>query len=103
MADVYAFAPQLARLRDDVLYGDVWRQAELLPRDRSLATCAMLAALGREPELEAHMGKAIDNGVTVDELRGLVVHTAFYAGWPAAMGAGRAAIAALARRGGTQP
>ncbi len=89
----YDVVPTLARLRDDVLYGDVWEQPELSKRDRSLATCAMLAALARQPELEAHMRIALANGVTRDELRGLVVHTAFYAGWPCAMAAGRAAVA----------
>jgi 4-carboxymuconolactone decarboxylase len=87
----YEIVPELGRLRDDVLYGDVWEQPELSKRDRSLITCAMLAALYRTAELEAHMGIAIRNGVTQDELRGLITHTAFYAGWPCAVNAGRAA------------
>ncbi|WP_459662101.1 carboxymuconolactone decarboxylase family protein [Novosphingobium sp. 11B] len=89
----YEIAPQLERIRDEVLYADVWEQPELSKRDRSLVTCAALAALCRTPELEAHMAIAIRNGVTQDELRGLITHIAFYAGWPAAMNAGRAALA----------
>lgn len=89
---VYELVPTLERLRDDVLYGDVWEQPELSKRDRSLATCAMLAALYRTDELKAHMGIALRNGVTRDELCGLITHVAFYGGWPCAMNAGRVAI-----------
>lgn len=89
---VYELVPELERLRDDVLYGDVWEQPELSKRDRSLITCAMLAALYRSEELDAHMGIALKNGVTQDELRGLITHVAFYGGWPCAVNAGRSAL-----------
>lgn len=90
---LYDAIPQLGRLRDEVLYGDVWKQPEMGARDRSLVTCAVLAALGRRDELEHHMRVAVENGVTRDELRGLVVQVGFYAGWPAAVGAGKAGLA----------
>jgi 4-carboxymuconolactone decarboxylase len=99
MKDPYEFVPQLKRLRDDVLYGDVWEQPELSKRDRSLITCAMLAALYRTTELEWHMRNAISNGVTADELRGLITHVAFYAGWPCGVNAARAALNAFAESG----
>jgi len=98
MKDPYEFVPQLKRLRDDVLYGDVWEQPELSKRDRSLVTCAMLAALYRTSELEHHMRLALTNGVTEDELRGLITQVAFYAGWPCAVNAGRAALTAVAAK-----
>ena len=85
----YELVPQLAKLRDEVLFGDVWEQPELSKRDRSLVTCSVLAALYRTPELEGHMQRALDNGVTQDELRGMITHIAFYAGWPCAVNAGR--------------
>jgi 4-carboxymuconolactone decarboxylase len=85
----YELVPQLAKLRDEVLFGDVWEQPELSKRDRSLVTCSVLAALYRTPELEGHMQRALDNGVTQDELRGMITHVAFYAGWPCAVNAGR--------------
>lgn len=88
----YAAVPQFSRLRKDVLYEDVWKQPELSPRDRSLVTCAILGALGKNAELEAHMQKAIENGVTADELRGLVVQLAFYAGWPCGVNAAKAGL-----------
>ena len=89
---VYDFVPQLGRLRDDVLFGDVWEQPELSKRDRSLVTVSVLAALYRTQELRGHMQRALDNGVTEEELKGLITHVAFYAGWPNAVNAGRVAI-----------
>jgi 4-carboxymuconolactone decarboxylase len=87
---VYLAVPQLGRLRDEVLFGDVWEQPELGHRDRSLVTCAVLAATGKTDELVSHMKRALDNGVTVDELRGLIVQVAFYAGWPSGFAAAKA-------------
>lgn len=89
----YDAVPQLRRLRDDVLYGDVWQQPELKIRDRSLVTCAILATLGKSNELEYHMELAIKNGVSADELRGLVVQVSFYAGWPAGINTAKAGMA----------
>jgi 4-carboxymuconolactone decarboxylase len=89
---VYTAVPQLGRLRDEVLFGDVWKQPELGPRDRSLVTCAVLAALGKSDELTIHMKRAVENGVSADELRGLVVQVAFYGGWPCGVGAAKAGL-----------
>lgn len=89
---VYDFIPQLGRLRDEVLFGDVWEGPELSKRDRSLITVAVLTALYRTQELRGHMRRALDNGVTEDELKGLITHVAFYAGWPNAVNAGRVAL-----------
>lgn len=88
----YELVPELGRLRDEVLFGDVWEQAELSKRDRSLITVAVLTALYRTEELKGHMRRALDNGVTKDEIRGLITHLAFYAGWPTAVNAGRVAL-----------
>ena len=57
----------------------------LSKRDRSLITVAALMAMGRDEQLEGHLGRALDNGVTKDEIGELITHLAFYAGWPAAM------------------
>jgi 4-carboxymuconolactone decarboxylase len=89
---VYEFVPKLGQLRDDVLFGDVWEHPDLSKRDRSLITVAMLAALYRTDEMRGHMQRALDNGVTETELKGLITHVAFYAGWPCAVNAGRIAI-----------
>jgi 4-carboxymuconolactone decarboxylase len=91
-ARVYNVVPQLARLREQVLLGDVWKQPEMTLRDRSLVTCSVLAALGKYDELKVHMTRAVENGLTLDELRGLIVQVTFYAGWPAGLTAGKAAL-----------
>lgn len=77
-------APKLAELTDVVLFGDVWARPGLSPRDRSLITVATLIALYRTNELPYHMKRAIENGVTRDELIEVITHLAFYAGWPPA-------------------
>lgn len=92
----YELIPKLGQLRDDVLFGDVWEQTDLSKRDRSLITVAVLTAMYRTDELRGHMRRALDNGVTADEIKGLITHIAFYAGWPTAVNAGRVALEVLA-------
>ena len=86
-----AFAPKFIELTDDVLFGDVWERSGLSKRDRSLITCATLIALGRERQLVGHLGRALDNGLSKNELSEVITHLAFYAGWPAAMTAAQVA------------
>ncbi len=81
------FAPKLVELTDDVLFGDVWERPQLSKRDRSLITCAALVATGKTEQMTFHFPRAIENGVTQDELVELITHLAFYAGWPNAMSA----------------
>ena len=81
------FAPKLVELTDDVLFGDVWERPGLSKRDRSLITVAALVALYRTEQLPGHLRRAIDNGLTEDELIEAITHMAFYAGWPTAMSA----------------
>jgi 4-carboxymuconolactone decarboxylase len=78
-------APALADYTDKVLFGDTWERPGLSPRDRSLITVASLVALYRTNELPFLIGKALDNGVTRDEVIELITHLAFYSGWPTAM------------------
>ena len=79
------FAPKMFELSDDVLFGDVWERAELSKRDRSLITVAALVALNRQEQLKFHLNRALENGLTKDELIEVMTHLAFYAGWPCAM------------------
>ena len=65
-------------------WGGVWGRPGLDRRTRSCVTVALLATLGHERELAAHLGGALRNGVTPDELREVLLHTAVYAGVPAA-------------------
>lgn len=77
-------APALADYTDRVLFGDVWERPGLTPRDRSLITVASLVSQYAQNELPFHLGKALDNGVSRDELIELITHLAFYSGWPTA-------------------
>ena len=77
-------APALGELTDKVLFGEVWERPGLSKRDRSLITVAALVAGYRTNELPFHLSRAIENGVTKDELIELITHLAFYSGWPAA-------------------
>ena len=80
------FAPKLAELTDDVLFGDVWARPELAPRDRSLATIAALIANGNTEQLSGHLLRAKENGLTESEIAEVIIHLAFYAGWPRHVG-----------------
>ena len=82
------FAPKLVDITEKVLFGDVWERPQLSKRDRSLVTCAALVALGKTEQMNFHFPRAIENGVTHEELVELITHLAFYAGWPNAMSAG---------------
>jgi 4-carboxymuconolactone decarboxylase len=77
-------APALADYTDKVLFDDVWQRPGLSPRDRSLITVASLIALYRTNELPFHLKKALDNGMSRDELIEVITHLAFYSGWPTA-------------------
>jgi 4-carboxymuconolactone decarboxylase len=79
------FAPKLAELTDDVLYGEIWERPGLSKRDRSLVTVAALVALYRHDQLPSHLGRAVAHGVSTEEIAELIIHIAFYAGWPTAM------------------
>ena len=88
-----AFAPEFARLNDDVLFGEVWsREEKLSLRDRSLVTVTALMAQGLlDPSFQYHLATAKRNGVTREEIAEVLTHAAFYAGWPKAWAAFRMA------------
>ena len=90
-AEVRQVAPKLIELSETVLYGDVWERPGLSKRDRSLITVAALTAMYRSDQLPGHIERALANGVRREEIGELITHMAFYAGWPAAMTAGRIA------------
>lgn len=77
-------APAFADYTDKVLFGDLWERPNLSPRDRSLATVTALIALYRHNELPFHLKRALENGVTKDEIVETITHLAFYGGWPVA-------------------
>ena len=99
LSAAYAGVPRLGALRNSLLYGDIWERPLLSKRDRSLITVAVNQALYVTNELRLHIDRALDqNGVTPQELSEVVLHVTFYAGWPAAVNAGRLLTAAFETR-----
>jgi 4-carboxymuconolactone decarboxylase len=72
-------------MTDKTLFGEVWADPALSPRDRSLITITSLISLYRGNELPFHLQRALDNGLTRAEIIATITHLAFYAGWPPAM------------------
>ena len=68
----------------DHAWGAVWTRPGLDRRTRSMITLALLAGLGHQHELGLHVRAAVGNGVTAAEIREVLMHTAVYAGVPAA-------------------
>jgi len=65
-------------------WGEIWARPGLDRRTRSCMTLALLVALGRFDELAMHIRAARRNGLTVDEIKEVLLHTAVYCGVPAA-------------------
>ena len=91
IAQVRDVFSKLGEISDQVMFGDVWERKQLSKRDRSLITVAALTALYRPDQLRGHLWRALDNGVTQEEIIEIITHLAFYAGWP---NAGTAALIA---------
>jgi len=81
------YPQKFTELTDNVLFGDMWTRTQLKPRERSLATVAALVAMYRLEQLPFHLQRALDNGLSVDELAEVITHLAFYSGWPTAASA----------------
>ena len=78
------FSEPFQRFITEVAWGKVWTRPELDRRTRSCLTLAILATLRAEDELALHVRAAITNGLTPEEIREVLLHTAVYAGVPAA-------------------
>ena len=77
-------APDFYRYVAETAFGMIWSRPGLALRDRSLVTVAQLAALGRTDELRVHLRGARNIGLSREELVEVLMHTAVYAGVPAA-------------------
>lgn len=93
LADVDSFSAPLQELVTENAWGTVWTRPGLARRERSLITVAMLVALNRPHELKLHLRGALNNGLTREELREVLLQTAVYCGMPAAVDAFRTARA----------
>lgn len=67
-----------------VAWGDVWSRPGLDRRSRSIAVLSSLIALGHHEELAMHLRAALRNGLSVEEVREVILQSAIYAGVPAA-------------------
>ncbi len=76
-------------------WGEVWSRPGLDRRSRSMMTLAMMIALGRWEEFRLHIRAALNNGVSVDEIKEVILHSAIYAGLPAANSAFAEAVEVL--------
>ena len=65
-------------------WGEIWTRPGLARHTRSLITIAMLIALNREAELRMHLKAAVNNGVTREEIKEVLMQSALYCGLPAA-------------------
>lgn len=95
-----AFTPMITEYVEDPLYSKVWNDGALSRRDRSLVTVSALIALHAADELPAHLRRAVEHGVTKEELGALITHMAFYAGFPAAISASAVANEVLGPQNG---
>jgi len=99
IAKVRDVFPKLGQVTDDVVFGDVWERKGLAKRDRSLITVASLVTQGATAQLKGHLWRALDNGVTREEIIEVITHLAFYAGWPSAGSAAEVAKQVFTERG----
>lgn len=80
-------------------WGYAWTRPGLERKTRSMLNLAMLTALGKPAELKLHVKGALTNGVTVDEIKEILLHAAVYCGIPAGLDAFKAAHEVLVAEG----
>jgi len=79
-----AFNGVIHEYSEEVCFGRTWARSGIDRKQRSILNIAMLTALNRPNQLRHHVEGAIVNGVTVDELREILLQAAVYCGLPAA-------------------
>jgi 4-carboxymuconolactone decarboxylase len=89
------FNRPMQELVTEYCWGAVWGRDDLPRKTRSIINIAMLTALNRPHELKLHVQAALRNGLTVEEIRGVLLQTAIYCGVPAAIDAFRVASEAI--------
>lgn len=82
------FAPSFAHYNDDVLFGENWNDTSIDIKTRCIITVVSLVSSGiTDNSLKYHMENAKKNGVSKEEMSGIITHVSFYAGWPKAWAA----------------
>jgi len=92
------FTRPIQELVTQYCWGEVWSREGIDRRTRSILNIGMLVALNRPHELRLHVAGALNNGVTKDEIRELLLQTAIYCGVPAALDAFRVAREVITER-----
>ena len=91
MQSVDEFSEEFTELLNTYCWNDIWNRPGLPRKMRSVLNLGMLCALGKEHELKLHLRGSLNNGVTKDEIKEVLLQTAIYCGVPAAVVAFRAA------------
>jgi Uncharacterized homolog of gamma-carboxymuconolactone decarboxylase subunit len=81
----------MQQLVTEYCWDEIWNRPGLQRRERSILNIGMIAALGRNHELRLHVRGAINNGLTKDEIREMMMQIAIYCGVPAALDSFRVA------------
>ena len=77
------FAPNFAHYNDDILFGENWNDPSIDIKTRCIITVVALMSSGTtDNSLKYHLENAKKNGVSREEMVGIITHTAFYVGWP---------------------
>lgn len=84
LTNVNAFNDAFQDLTTRYAWGEVWSRPQLSKHSRSLVALAMLIALNRKPEFRLHVKAALNNGVSIEEIKEVVLQSAIYCGLPAA-------------------
>ena len=84
LENVNAFNDAFQDLTTRYAWGEVWSRPQLSKHSRSLVTLAMLIALNRKTEFRLHVKAALNNGVSIEEIKEVVLQSAVYCGLPAA-------------------
>ena len=103
MARADEFMMSFQRATTAWAWGWAWGDATLDRKTRSLMNLAMLTALNRAPEIKLHVKGALNNGVTVEEIKAALLHATAYCGIPAGLDAFRAAHEVLVSEGALKP
>jgi 4-carboxymuconolactone decarboxylase len=90
-----AFNRPVQRLVTEYCWGEVWGDARLPFKTRSLLNIAMLTAMNQHHELAVHVKGALNNGATTDEIQAVLLQALVYCGAPATLAAFRTASAAI--------
>lgn len=82
------FAPEFAKINDDVLFGEVWSDDTLSLKERIMITIVSLLSQGLiDSSFQYHLETGKKNGITKEEISAIITHAAFYCGWPKAWAA----------------